>query len=136
MTASTEVIDQIMAWCEQRKYVTALVTLDATRVERLIDVEGLADADALLERLKDEFGRFRSDPKAKKVQAAWMPAVFQLLPSSFSDKDGTINSTMKIVRHRIAEVYSDLIEYSYTPEGSKTSNARNLATIREMFRLN
>ena len=42
---------------------------------------------------------------------------------------------MKIVRHRIAKVYGELIEYSYTPDGSKTSNDRNLAALRQLFRL-
>jgi long-chain acyl-CoA synthetase len=135
VTFSTDIIDQIMVWCEQCKYVTALVTLDAGKVERLIKAEGITKAEALLERLKDEFGKYRDDPKAKKVQAAWMPAVFQIVPSAFGDKDGTVNSTMKIVRHRIAAVYADLIEYSYQPEGAKTSNERNLATLREMFKL-
>ncbi len=135
VTFSTDIVDQIMVWCEQRKYVTALVALDAGKVERLIKDEGIAEASALLDRLKDEFGKFRNDPKAKKVQAAWMPAVFQIVPASFSDKDGTVNSTMKIVRHRIAQVYSSLIEYSYSPEGSKTINDRNLATLRELFKL-
>ena len=135
VTFSTDIIDQIMVWCEQRKYVTALVALDAGKVERLIKAGGFADAGALLNRLKDEFGKFRADPKAKKVQAAWMPAVFQIVPTGFSDKDGTVNSTLKIVRHRIASIHADLIEYSYSPEGSKTINDRNLATLREMFKL-
>jgi long-chain acyl-CoA synthetase len=135
VTFSTDVIDQIMAWCEQRRYVTALVTLDSGKVERIVKAEGISSAQALLERLKVEFGKFKDDPKTKKVQAAWMPAVYQIVPASFCDKDGTVNSTMKIVRHRIAAVHKDLIEYSYQAEGSKTSNERNLATLRRMFAL-
>jgi long-chain acyl-CoA synthetase len=133
VTFSTDIIDQIMVWCEQRKYVTALVTLDAVKVERLVKSMGIASAHALLEVLKTEFGKFRTDPKAKKVQSAWMPAVFQIVPTPFSDKDGTVNSTLKIVRHRISAIYSGLIEYSYTPDGSKTTNDRNLATLRTLF---
>jgi long-chain acyl-CoA synthetase len=135
VTFSTDVIDQIMAWCEQKKYVTALVTLDVGKVERLIKTDGILSADALLERLRLEFNNFRDDPKAKKVQAAWMPTVFQIVSAAFSDKDGTVNSTMKIVRHRIAKIHADLIEYSYTAEGAKTINDRNLATLRQMFNL-
>ncbi len=135
VTFSTDVIDQVMVWCEQRRYVTALVCLDNAKVERIIKAEGIRSAPALLERLKDEFGKYRNDPKAKKVQAAWMPAVFQILSDPFSDKDGTVNSTMKLVRHRIASVYSDLIEYSYSPEGSKTLNERNVATLKALFKL-
>ena len=103
VASSTDLIDQMMAWCEQRRYVAALVTLDLAKVGRLVEAEGIADAGSLLERLKDEFARFRDDPKAKKVQAAWLPAVFQIVPRPFGDEDGTVNSTMKIVRHRIAK---------------------------------
>ena len=42
---------------------------------------------------------------------------------------------MKIVRHKITEVYKDLVEYAYTPEGSRTENARNLETLRKLFKL-
>lgn len=135
VASATDIVDQIMAWCEQRRYVTALVSLDSARMERLIEAEGIRGADALLERIKDELDKYRDDPKAKKVQAAWMPAVFQILPEPFGDKDGTVNSTMKIVRHRIAGVYADLIEYSYTPEGSKTINKRNLETLKRLYEL-
>ena len=64
-----------------------------------------------------------------------MPAVFQIVPVPFSDKDGTVNSTMKIVRHRIASIYSELIEYSFTPKGSNTNNDRNRETLGKMFNI-
>jgi long-chain acyl-CoA synthetase len=51
------------------------------------------------------------------------------------EEDGTINSTMKLVRHRVEAEYRDLIDYSYTNEGSTTVNPRNIATLREMFKL-
>ncbi|MDP3130682.1 MAG: AMP-binding protein, partial [Bacillota bacterium] len=133
--SSTEVFDQIMVWCEQKKYVTALVTVDVAKVEKLIAAKRIEDASALLIFLKEEFYRFRSNPKAKKVQTAWVPSVFQISPAAFGEKDGTVNSTMKIVRHRISSLYRELIDYSYTPEGSKPVNQKNLATLRTLFKL-
>jgi long-chain acyl-CoA synthetase len=135
VTFSTDTIDQIMAWCEQKRYTTALVALDAGRVEALAKARGIGTADDLLKVLQEEFVRYKSDPKAKKVQANWMPAVFQIVPQGFSEKDGTINSMMKLVRHRAVELHRDLLDYSYTPEGSKTMNPRNLETVRAMFKL-
>jgi len=135
VTFSTDVIDQMMAYCDHRKYTAAFVTLDEGKVKRLIKEGGIATSEALLSALKEEFYRFRSDPKAKKVQGTWVPACFQILPEAFSDKNGTVNSTMKIVRHRIVAVYKDLVDYAYTKEGSKTENARNLETLRKLFKL-
>ncbi len=130
---STNVIEQVMVWCDQRRHVTALVSLDTAVVERMAATRGIGSADELLGRLDEEFNRFRSDPKAKKIQPAWVPAVFQVVPQGFSEKDGTVNSTMKIVRHRITEIHRDLIEYSYTAEGSQTRNGRNVAALASLF---
>jgi long-chain acyl-CoA synthetase len=132
---STDVIDQVMAYCDHRKYTIALVCLDTNNVERLIRSRGLPSAEALLPILKEELYRFKTDPKAGKVQAAWVPSVFQFMPEPFSEKNGTVNSMMKLVRHKITEVHADLIEYAYTKEGSMTENPRNLAVLADLFKL-
>ncbi|TFG80350.1 MAG: AMP-dependent synthetase, partial [Spirochaetales bacterium] len=130
---STEAFSAIMAWNEQRKYTVALVTLDEDRVKRIAAARGAVTPEEVLALLKEEFYRFKSDHKAKKVQAAWIPATFMIVPGQFSDKDGTINSTMKLVRHRVADLHRDLIEYAYTPEGNKPENERNLAALMEVL---
>jgi long-chain acyl-CoA synthetase len=132
---STSVIDQIMAYCDHRKYTVALVSLDRGKVEQLIEAREIKDAEALLAALKGEFYKFKTDPKARKVQATWIPAVFQIVPEPFSEKNGTVNSMMKLVRHKVVEVHRDLIELAYAKEGSKTENRRNLETLRSLFKL-
>ena len=132
---STDVIDQIMAYCDHRKYTIALVTLDTTKVEAMAKSRGIASAAELLPALNEELSRFRKDPKARKVQAAWVPSVFQIVAEGFSEKDGTINSMLKLVRHRVVELHKDLIEYTYSREGCKTDNARNLEALRRLFKL-
>jgi long-chain acyl-CoA synthetase len=135
ITFSTDLIDQVMAYCDQKKYTSAFVTLDEAKVRRLMAARGIADATALLAALKEEFYRFRTDPKAKKVQPTWVPAAFHIMPETWSDRDGTVNSTMKIVRHRIVAVYRDRIDYAYSPEGSRTENQRNLEVLRRLFKI-
>jgi long-chain acyl-CoA synthetase len=135
ITFSTDVIDQIMVWCDHRKYASAFVTLDEAKVRRLVEARGIMDAQGLLVALKDEFYRFKADPKGRKVQATWIPAAFHIMPEPWSDRDGTMNSTMKIVRHRIAEVHRDRIDFAYTQAGSGTENARNLETLRKLLGL-
>jgi long-chain acyl-CoA synthetase len=129
----TDAFSAIMAWNEQRKYTVALVTLDEDRVKRLAASLATPTPETVLDRLNEEFYRFRNEPKAKKVQAAWIPATFMLVGGQFSDKDGTINSTMKLVRHRVADLNRDLIEYAYTPEGGSPRNPRNLAVIADLL---
>jgi hypothetical protein len=40
-----------------------------------------------------------------------------------------------LVRHRVATLYRDLIEYAYTTEGSKPVNARNRETMEKFLGL-
>jgi len=134
ITTSTDLIDQIMVWCEHKKYSCALVTLDTGKLKRWAAAFGLTDAGDVCAALQKEFNAFRTDPKAKKVQNAWIPAAFQILPEAFSEKDGTVNSTMKLVRHKAATVHADLIDYSYTSEGSQTVNPRNIAVIASLLK--
>jgi len=131
---STDLIDQIMVWCDHKKYSCALVSLDTAKLQRYAAAKGLSTPQAILDALVKEFYAFKSDPKAKKVQGAWIPGTFQIIATPFNEKDGTVNSTMKIVRYKVAEVYRELLEYSYTPEGSTTVNPRNLETVARLFK--
>jgi long-chain acyl-CoA synthetase len=135
ITTSTDLIDQIMVWCDHKKYSCALVSLDQNKVQRFIAKKGIDSAEALCGALQEQFYAFKKDPKAKKVQNAWVPGTFQILAAPFSEKDGTINSTMKIVRYKVSELYKENLEYSYTKEGSQTLNPRNLAVLRDLFKL-
>ncbi|MDP2791735.1 MAG: AMP-binding protein [Rectinemataceae bacterium] len=135
ITTSTDLIDQIMVWCDHQKYSCALVALDTAKVERFIKTKGITTAQALCEALQAEFYAFKNVPKAKKVQHAWIPAAFQILPAALGEKDGTVNSTMKIVRFKVSQVYKDLLDYSYSKEGSTTVNLKNIDTLRTLFKL-
>jgi len=133
ITTSTDLIDQIMVWCEHKKYSCALVSLDTAKLKRWSAVKGLSKPEEVLAALQKEFYAFKTDPKAKKVQNAWVPATFQILASPFSEKDGTVNSTLKLVRHKAAALYADLIEYSYSSEGSQTVNPKNLDVLKKLL---
>ena len=135
VASSTDVIDRIMAYCDHRKYTIAVVTLDTNTVEAMVKSGGIGSAEALLSALKEELNRFRRDSKAKMVQAAWIPSVFQIVAEGFSEKDGTINSMLKQVRHRVVELHGELIEHTCSREGSRTENARNLDALRRLFKL-
>jgi long-chain acyl-CoA synthetase len=135
VTFSTNLIDQIMVWCDQKKYVSAFVTLDESRVRRMVSERGIKDVSALVAALQKEFFRFRNDPKAIKVQPFWIPKAFHIMPETWSDQDGTVNSTMKIVRHRIVDIYRERIDYAYSSEGGTTDNPRNREILRKIFKL-
>lgn len=131
--ASTSVIEQCMTWCLYSKHPCALVTLDMVKTKALISEKRISTAEELCRALQDEFFRFKTSPGPKRVQAKWVPITFQIVKGQFSEQDGTINSTMKLVRRKVEERYKELIDYSYSSEGSTTVNPRNISTLKELF---
>jgi long-chain acyl-CoA synthetase len=130
---STELIDQVLVWCDHKKYPCALISLNPAKIRSFAESEGLEDSREILRALIRELYAFRNDPNAKKPQKAWTPGTFQILPKPFSERDGTLNSTLKIVRYKAAQVYGDLLEYSYSPEGSNPDNPRNLLVLASLL---
>jgi long-chain acyl-CoA synthetase len=96
---------------------------------------GSTSAEEALELIKNEFFRFR-EPSAtgKKVPSVWVPALFEIIGEQFSEQNGLINSTMKMVRYKVTNRYRDRIEEMYKDEN--LFNGRNLETLRTLFGLN
>jgi long-chain acyl-CoA synthetase len=135
VTNATDAFSQIMVYNDQRKFTTALVTLNEEHCKTLFKKAGVSSAREALELLKSEFFRFR-DPTAegKKVPSSWTPALFEIIEEQFSEKDGLINSTMKMVRYKVANRYRERIESMY--EDDDLFNERNLEAVRTLFDLN
>ena len=133
--AGTELVGQAMAWCLYRKNACAIVSLDIERTKAFIDEKGMKTAEQLCRALQDEFYRFRKTGEGQPIQDRWIPIAFQIIGGQFGEQDGTINSTLKLVRRKVEEIYGELIEYSYTDEGSTTVNPRNIATLETLFGL-
>jgi long-chain acyl-CoA synthetase len=63
----------------------------------------------------------------------WLPTTFQIIIEPFSEENKMVNSTMKLVRHRIFDHYGDRIEYMYSDEGKHWYNPRNIEAVLELF---
>ncbi|MDO4756923.1 MAG: long-chain fatty acid--CoA ligase, partial [Parabacteroides sp.] len=55
----------------------------------------------------------------------WLPSTFAVLPEPFTEQNGMVNSTMKIVRGKIEKAYAARIEHLYTAEGKNIINEEN-----------
>jgi long-chain acyl-CoA synthetase len=62
----------------------------------------------------------------------WLPVALGILVESFTEDNGLMNSTMKIVRGKIMDKYQNLIDYLYTPDAKDVTNERNIEEIEKM----
>lgn len=126
---SAKVVNQVMVWNDHKRFTCALITLDDDQVRKLIKEHHPKTREDLLELIKDSFYSFRSDASYRNmVPLNWTPATFQIVPEAFNEKDGLINSTMKLVRYKVVEKYQELIDYIYN-EGSSYKNDKNLEAL-------
>jgi len=125
----SDLIDQAMIWCDHKVYTSALLVLDPQEAEKL---KGLSEEEQI-SRIQEELNRYRQDPSFKgKFPAQWLPNTFQVLTEPFTEQNKMINSTMKMVRFKISEVYQDRIDYMYSDAGKDPQNPLNGQALKEL----
>lgn len=135
-------IDYCMLYNNQSPYTVGLLVPNKTALKEYVlrkqIVPGSVEAyKVMLEKLRNELMEYRHGGRfAGMFPERWLPAVTVVLPASLTEKDGTLNSTSKMVRRRIAEVYGTEIEYAYTPEGKDITNSRNTRNMKLYFQQN
>ncbi|WP_455381492.1 AMP-dependent synthetase/ligase, partial [Salinispira pacifica] len=129
VSAST-IISQVMIYNDHCKYTSALLTVDPARLTAAATERGASTPDQLIDLVREELYRFRSDPAAHQhFPSQWIPSVFLVLPEHFSEENRMINSSMKLVRYKVLETHREEIDYLYSPEGGEVHNDRNRGTL-------
>ncbi len=136
ITNCSGLISQIMLYNDHKKYTTAIVTLNIARIQAHIKHHKITTANELIEAIQKAFFQFKHDHDYKhKFQEKWIPSTFRIIEEPFSEQNKMINSTLKMVRHKITEVYLDDLNFMYTPDGSKISNEKNLQILKKLFEI-
>ena len=134
---SSDLILQTMVYNDMKKYTSALITLDNHKVTRYVEKHKVADSEVLLKAIKQDFYKFKETAEYRnQFPEKWIPSTFQIVSEPFTEQNHMINSNMKMVRHKIQEVYHDKIDVMYTPEGSNSVNDINSQTVKKFLPFN
>lgn len=129
-------IHQIMIYNDHEKYTTALVTLHKKGVEEMIKKTDIESFEALHNILKEEMLLFSKQKEFKdKFPGKWIPSNFQILEEEFSEENKMINSTLKMVRHRITENYQDRLNLMYGKNAKQEALNQNLKSLKNQFKI-
>lgn len=112
-------IDQIVVHNNQNPYTTALVVPNREALLReLRGLSGRERAEAAADLLGAEIGKYRKGGVcAGQFPDRWLPSALAIVDEPFSERNGLVNSTMKIVRNKVEERYRERLDDLYTPEG-------------------
>ena len=138
ISEQSKYIDQCMLYNNQKPYTVALVVPNQYALKVYLEEKNLtADSDdgkrAVTTLLENEVNEYRTNGKfGNMFPQRWLPVAIGILEEGFAEDNGLMNSTMKIVRGKVMDKYTDLIEYLYTPNAKDVSNERNIEEIEKM----
>lgn len=129
-------IDQIIIHNNQDPYTAAIVVPNREALRQELDRGGVAAAKragTAAEILSAEIDRYRAGGiYAGEFPERWLPAALAVVDEPFTEQNGLVNSTMKVVRSKVEEYFRGRLDYLYTPEGRNPGNAENVASLKKI----
>ncbi|MDD4655800.1 MAG: AMP-binding protein [Bacteroidales bacterium] len=117
ISGNSSLIQQIMLYNNQSPYTIAIIVADKSKYK----------SKELVGAIQAELSRYKSGGDlAGLFPERWLPSTFIIAQEPFTEQNRMINSTMKMVRSKVEEAYSNQIKYAYTPEGKNIYNKLNL----------
>lgn len=133
----SSLVNQVMVYNDHKKFTTAIVTLDVPNVKKLVREHHISDPEVLMKEIKQSFYQFRNeDDYLNKFPEKWIPAVFRIVEEPFTEENKMINSTLKMVRHKIVEAYLDMINEMYDNGRSMIVCPKNEETVKKLLPFN
>ena len=137
MVDKSPFIDQIMIYNNQNPYTIALVVASKENINRALDERGVKGEERAREAtliLQKELAKYRSGGcYADEFPDRWVPAVIAIADEAFTEQNGLVNSTMKVVRNKVEKRFAEAIAHAYTPEGKSVDNARNVEAMKKFL---
>jgi long-chain acyl-CoA synthetase len=138
ISEQSKYIDQCMLYNNQKPYTVALVVPNQHALKLYLEEKNLtADTEegkrAVITLIENEVNEYRENGKyGKMFPQRWLPVAIGILEESFTEDNGLMNSTMKIVRGKVMDKYNDLIDYLYTLDAKIVTNERNVEEVEKM----
>ena len=130
-------IEQSVLHNNQNPYTIVLVVPNKEALHNYIKeehpqlaIESDEAKTAMLQKIQSEIDAYKSGgAKGDMFPDRWLPAAIVVLPEPFTEQNGMVNSTMKIVRGNVEKAYAERIDYAYTPQGKDLFNEKNMASL-------
>ncbi len=128
-------IEQVILYNNQNPYTSALLVPNKEALKAYIRKTGLdwSSPEAKIEALKKlqaEVNEYRKGGKFETVfPERWLPAAIAVIGEAFTEQNGLVNSTMKIMRAKVEKRYEDRIAKLYEAGAKDIVNEENLQAL-------
>ncbi|WP_010664715.1 AMP-dependent synthetase/ligase [Marinilabilia salmonicolor] len=132
-------VDQFVLHNNQNPYTIGLIVPSSEKVNQLSkelgdEMSQEEKAKKILQTIQEQMAEFKKGGKLEELfPARWLPAASIILPEPFTESNKLLNSTMKIVRRKVEEYFSDEINYLYTAEGKEFISEKNKSNLAKFI---
>ncbi len=131
---TAEYIQQVMVYNDMKPFTTAVIVLAEDKIRKHVAQQQIAGQTNLLKLIESDLQKFSThEAYANQFPEIWIPRSFVIANEPFTEQNLLINSTLKMVRHKVLETYKQPVEEVYRSDGSKNQNSHNLKVIESLF---
>lgn len=128
-------IHQIMLYNNQNAYTSAMLVPDMDAIthdlkKHGVDLQSEEAKSKALQILQGEINEYKKGGRHEGMfPERWLPATIAVLPEAFTQENGLLNATLKMVRGKITEHFNRELVFLYTPAAKNIENEYNLESI-------
>lgn len=135
LCSQSKYIDQMMLYNNQSPFTVALVVANRDALRSWMKAHSHEPSSpegqcAALKCLQDEIDAYRPGGRYSGLfPERWLPSAIAILAEGFTEQNEQLNSTLKIVRGKIAKTYEQRIQRLFTADGKTVCSEENRAVI-------
>ena len=137
MVDQSPFLDQVMLYNNQNPYTVGMVVPNMNAIKHELEKKGIKSGtsgfeEAVLKLVQQEVDAYKKGGKFDGMfPERWLPTAVALLPEAFTETNGLINSTMKMVRGKITKYFAKELEFLYKPEAKNIINPVNMEAVKK-----
>jgi len=137
LVTNSHFIDQVLLYNNQSPYTTAMLVPNKEALKRYVHRkkpqlkwESVEAKQLALNKLQREINEYRKGGKYEGMfPERWLPAAIAVMGEPFTEQNGLVNSTMKIMRGKVEERYAARIEGLYASGAKEIENEENIQAL-------
>lgn len=137
LVTNSHFIDQVILYNNQNPYTSALIVPNIDALKRYVHHkkphlrwETIEAKEIALNIMLHEINEYRKTGKYEGMfPERWLPAAIALIAEPFTEQNGMINSTMKIMRGKVEERYAERIDGLYASGAKSIVNEENIQAL-------
>ncbi|MBO4263739.1 MAG: AMP-binding protein [Bacteroidales bacterium] len=137
LTDGSRYIDSSVLYNNQSPYTVVLVVPAKAALAEAVKARGLDPASdaglkAQLDILQAEVDSYRKGGRHEGLfPEKWLPAAIIVADVPFTEQNGMLNTTSKMVRGKVEKFYGARIGYAMTPDGKQLYNEQNMHALKQ-----